>query len=246
MDKWTTDYLQSWQADFGNEPDAPHSLQFLEDLLSELKGLAHTQSAETTDSSSETVALSIIEAIKSRKNPEGALIDFQAVLFEAAISSPLDPSDLTEVTRLLVNCLPSPFREELKYQTCVNIRERWNGPDKPSPGKEIDLCIEEWISLNTFVAYLTRAHAVSLEDYALRTFNRAFDSETYLEHERIYHVPAAAAWISILGTDIYLWSSQNAGSNGSTGFTWPKWDKWKQGFEISSKSEIVLSNQEKS
>lgn len=111
------------------------------------------------------------------------------------------------------------------------------GPDKPSPGQEIDQYIEEWISLNTFVAHLTRVHAVSLEDYALRTLNRAFDSGAHLEDERIYHVPAAAAWISIMGEDIYLWSSQNVGSNRSTGFELSKWYEWKRSFETSSKSD---------
>lgn len=86
MDEWTMNYLQSWQADFGDEPDAQYFLRFLEDPLSELKGLAHTKSAETPDSSPETVASSIIATIKSQNNPDVALEDFQAVLFEAAMS----------------------------------------------------------------------------------------------------------------------------------------------------------------
>ncbi|OQE10600.1 hypothetical protein PENFLA_c087G03995 [Penicillium flavigenum] len=246
MDEWNISYLQSWQADFGDEPDAQHSLRFLKDILLELKGLSHTESAKTTDSSPETVASSIIATIKSQKNTDAALEDFQAVLFGAATSSLLDPSDLAKVTRLLINCLPAPFNKKLEHQISSNARERWNvGPEKPSPGKEIDQCIEEWISLNAFVAHLTRVHAVSLEDYGLRTLNRAFDAGAHLEDERIYYVPAAAAWVNILGGNIYLWSSQNAGDSGSTGFKWPKWDEWRRGFETSSKSDKFASKTRK-
>ena len=127
MDEWNIIYLRSWQADFGDEPDAQPSLRFLEDVLLELKGLSHTESAKTTDSSPETVASSIIATIKSQKDPDAALEDFQAVLFGAAISSLLDPSDLAKVTRLLINCLPAPFNKKLEHQISSNARERWNG-----------------------------------------------------------------------------------------------------------------------
>lgn len=97
-------------------------------------------------------------------------------------------------------------------------------------------CIEEWVSLNTFIAYLT--YTTPLQDYALRVFNRAFGSDIDLD-ERGYHIPAAAAWIDILGEDIYLWSSHSSGDNHNypSGFDMHEWHEWKRGFETCLNSD---------
>lgn len=109
------------------------------------------------------------------------------------------------------------------------------GPEKPTSSKGIDRCVKEWVSLNSFVAHLTRAHAVPLEDYALQTFSRAFGLESDLD-ENIYHIPAAAAWLNIMGQEIYMWSLQNPGEHSPSGFELQKWHEWKHGFEACSNS----------
>lgn len=117
MDKWTRKYLEEWQVDFGTEPNSEQSLRFLSDVLSTLK--------ELPSSGPETVA-----TIKSQPNLEDALVDFEAVLFEAAISSPLDSSSLARVIRLLVQDLPPPVSEWFQREIAQNARERWNGTSK--------------------------------------------------------------------------------------------------------------------
>ncbi|KAJ5481450.1 hypothetical protein N7475_000262 [Penicillium sp. IBT 31633x] len=236
MDAWTTKYLQSWADDFGDEPNFKQSLQFLDDVMSKLKELSDSKSTKTTTASPGAVASSIITYIKSQQNPEVALEDLQAVIFEAVISSSLSTIDLAAVTRSLVDNLPGPLSKKFELQLASNTRERWNGPDKPSSSKGMDQCVEEWVSLNTFVAHLTRVHAAPLEDYALRTLNRAFGPGVDL-NEKVYHVPAAAAWMDILGEDIYLWSSQSSRDNRPSGFRLHKWHEWKRGFETYSNSD---------
>lgn len=127
MDQWSTEYLQSWADDFKNEPDAKNSLLFLEDVLSELKRLPNSESSNTTTESPGAVALPIIRCIQSQKDPEMALEDLQAIIFEAVISSSLSANDLAEVMRSLLENLTSPLSKSLKHQLASNTRERWNG-----------------------------------------------------------------------------------------------------------------------
>lgn len=127
MDAWTTKYLQSWADDFGDEPNVKQSLQFLDNVMSKLKELSDSKSTKTTTASPGAVASSIITCIKSQQNPEVALADLQAVIFEAVISSSLSAIDLAAVTRSLVDNLPGPLSKKFKLQLASNTRERWNG-----------------------------------------------------------------------------------------------------------------------
>lgn len=127
MDAWTTKYLQSWADDFGDEPNFKQSLQFLDDVMSKLKELSDSKSTKTTTASPGAVASSIITYIKSQQNPEVALEDLQAVIFEAVISSSLSTIDLAAVTRSLVDNLPGPLSKKFELQLASNTRERWNG-----------------------------------------------------------------------------------------------------------------------
>lgn len=98
--------------------------------------------------------------------------------------------------------------------------------------------MKEWVSLNSFVAHLTRAHTMPLEDYALRTFNRAFGPDIDLD-EKPYHISAAAAWLDIMGQEIYKWSLQSSGEDPPSAFELQKWHEWKKGFEDCSNSDRV-------
>lgn len=119
MDEWTAKYLEEWQVDFGDEPNAEQSPRFIQDVLSALKQLP--------SSGVETVAPSVIATIKSQQDLEESLDYSQGVVFEAAVSSPLDSSDLAQVTRLLVQELPHPRNEWFQREFANNARERWNG-----------------------------------------------------------------------------------------------------------------------
>ncbi|OJJ83645.1 uncharacterized protein ASPGLDRAFT_127923 [Aspergillus glaucus CBS 516.65] len=218
MDEWTAKYLEEWQVDFGDELNAEQSLRFIQDVLSALKQLP--------SSGVETVAPSVIATIKSQQDLEESLDYSQGVVFEAAISSPLDSSDLAQVTRLLVQELPHPRNEWFQRKFANNARERWNGPDQPGPEKDLDQCIQEWISLNIFVAHLTRVQAAPLEDFALRTLNRAFDPGSYLSNEVEYQVPAGAAWMRNWGKELYVWKFSAI----KLGIDRARWNWWKRGF----------------
>ena len=127
MDAWTAKYLQSWVDDFGTEPDTKQSLQFLDEVTSELKGLPESKSTSTSTTSPAAVASAIIKILESKQNPEGALEDLLAVIFEAALSSPLSSTDLAEIIHSLVDNLPGPLSRKLELQLASNTRERWNG-----------------------------------------------------------------------------------------------------------------------
>lgn len=126
MDAWITQYLQSWADDFSHEPNAKQSLQFLTDVMSELKELSKSKSTKTITTNG--VSRSILALIKSQQNPEEAIIDLQALIFEVAVSSsPLSIIDLAEVTGSLIDNLPDPLSKMFELQLASNTRERWNG-----------------------------------------------------------------------------------------------------------------------
>lgn len=126
MDEWTTTYLQIWQSDFGNEPDAEPCFRFLETVLSELQRLSQ-EGPTNADPIHEKVSNSIIASITSLPDPDPGLEYVQDVLFDAAISSPSEPSSLANVTRQLIDNLPAPSNEKLEKEIASNTRERWNG-----------------------------------------------------------------------------------------------------------------------
>ncbi|RAL11502.1 uncharacterized protein BO97DRAFT_454024 [Aspergillus homomorphus CBS 101889] len=229
MDAWATGYLRTWQSDFADEPDAEIAFHFIESVLYELRRLSQEGPANR-EAIHETVSNSIIAAMTSLPDPEIGVEDIQGVLFEAAISSPSDPFSLANITRQLIDNLPAPWNEELEKGIAFNTRERWNGPDKPAAGTGTTKYIGKWVSLNSFAAHLTALNA-SLGHYGVWTLNRAFSPNTggYREDERLYHVPAAAAWIDILGGEIYRWSVQGD-------IPGEKWEQWKRGFEAVSQS----------
>lgn len=100
-------------------PMPEESLQFIKDVLTELKSFHHEKKDNIT---TETVALSIAAKINSQPEPTARdfLLRYHGILFNAAAShSPLDPSDLADITCLLAKELPSQlapqFRDELTW-----------------------------------------------------------------------------------------------------------------------------------
>lgn len=99
MDQWAAKYLEDWRADFGDEPDAEQCLRFQWAVLEALKTLS------SESSSHQQVASSITTAAEAQKDHlEGRSLQqcLQAILFEAATTSPLDPNDLANVILLFM------------------------------------------------------------------------------------------------------------------------------------------------
>ena len=74
----------------------------------------------------EAVASSIAARITSQ--PESIAVyfleNYYGFLFEAAATSPLDPSDLADATCLLAQKLPSPLAEKFQRELTWNARDR--------------------------------------------------------------------------------------------------------------------------
>lgn len=51
----------------------------------------------------------------------------------------------------------------------------------------------------------------------------------------MYHVPAAAAWIDVLGAEIYRWSVQGD-------LPGDKWEQWKRGFKAVSQPDAFSAD----
>lgn len=91
MDLWISAYLSEWYEDFSDELDVEHALQFNKTLLERLQELYNGQ-ADT-----QSTALSMITATKEQNDGSGSLEYVEAILFEAAVSSPLKPHQLAHL-----------------------------------------------------------------------------------------------------------------------------------------------------
>ncbi|KZF21460.1 hypothetical protein L228DRAFT_268941 [Xylona heveae TC161] len=232
MDQWSAKYLKDWQDDFAGEPDLVEDLHIQRNLLEALEGLYPSDS-----SSQQRAASSIATFVKSKSDPEESLILFQAILLDAATTSPLQPPDLAQVVVSFTSQLPGQASKKFYYEIACSVREKFNGPEKHNNNeKEKTKSIQAWIRLNAFVAYLTQLHACSLESYGLWTFYRVFDEENErLRREELdYHVPAAEAWVQIMGEELYQWTKldidrENKKDNQAL-VDRVRWDRWKHGF----------------
>lgn len=115
------------------------------------------------------------------------------------------------------------------------------------PAAEDELrCIQRWSRLNEFVAHLALSQVCGDIAYLMPMFvldptflSGPNNKDIMTKRELNYFVPAAAAWIEILGKDVYAWSVA-AGSRNVTEqdtdalslFTSEKWRMWKEGFRL--------------
>ena len=129
MDQWAAQYLDDWKTDFKNEPDIEASLRFLDGVLTSLKELIDINaSLKNSTSAHETIAATITHLVfHSNKQPEALLKDLQALIFEAAVNSPLDAGDIAKVTASFIQSLPPHLAGLLEDELCLNTRVRWRG-----------------------------------------------------------------------------------------------------------------------
>ena len=129
MDQWAAQYLNDWKTDFKSEPDIESSLRFLDGVLTSLKELININaSLKDSTSSHQTIASTVTHLVfHSNKQSEALLKDLQALIFEAAVNSPLDAGDIAKVTASFIQSLPPYLAGLLEDELCLNTRVRWSG-----------------------------------------------------------------------------------------------------------------------
>ena len=121
MNRWYERCLSDWL----DMPMSEKSLQFIKDVLMELKNFH-----EKKEITSETVALSI--AAKINLQPEPTAWDFlqryHGILFDAAAShSPFDPGDLANITCIIAKKILSQLAPRFRDELTWGAREDWDG-----------------------------------------------------------------------------------------------------------------------
>jgi len=126
-----------------------------------------------------------------------------------------------------------------------------------SEGSERQEIITIFVNLNKFEATLMRTHHptfASFDFWAIVVMREALESLEFNLEIQLPEalIPAAVAWVSILGPEMYSWdyefpygvnlSDRGRGGplwNGQHGFCKERWTLWKQRFtELSSSSEL--------
>ncbi|BCR89881.1 uncharacterized protein ACHE_51079A [Aspergillus chevalieri] len=105
-------------------PVPEKSLQFIKDVLTELKSFNGRDGITT-----ETVTLSIAAKINSQPEPTARdfLLRYHGILFDAAASqSPLDLSDIADITCLVAKELPSQLAPRFQDELTWGAREDWD------------------------------------------------------------------------------------------------------------------------
>lgn len=252
MDQWATQYLNDWKTDFKNEPDIESSLRFLDGVLASFKQLKTNTDLKEPTATHETIASRISHLVfHSDKKPEALLKDLQALIFEAAVNSPLDAGDVAKVTASFIQGLPPYLAGLLEDELCLNTRVRWSGmcqprtnikqrketitvnlshsvgPDMPDEKKSKAQYIQEWLSFNIFIAHLTNLNAAPLEEYGLLALERVVPP---INPRKIdYYIRAAEGWLRVWGKVIYVCSASE--KRDPDVFNQVKWDRWKDCFE---------------
>lgn len=248
---WASAYISELREDFQGEPDLELEVPFLQRILEYMRKF----SEERNDSRS--TAQSIVTAIREYSEVE-TLEVLEAVLLEAAMSSPLESARLAQLVASVFQQFQDPHQsEKARVGLGRNAAQRWNGEHgkafpleecrshpNPGPDKPLDehslvemVFIERWCRLNAFAAHLTQLQACPWSDLMLMTFNRAFTdgsaSTSITARELNYLSPAAAVWIDILGKEAYDWSVAGTDASGDVDkslFMADKWQLWKKGF----------------
>jgi hypothetical protein len=142
------------------------------------------------------------------------------------------------------------------------FRDEWNKRDIPSnPPDRRQKAISDLINMDKFMAHLmaTNEPVFAYSWFALLTFRTALETppEQLLPTEPLdAYIPAAAAWIEILGVEIYEWdeefeSGPLVGAPGMGGPLWKgkhafceeRWTLWRERFEEVARMEGELGEE---
>ncbi|KAL9029172.1 MAG: hypothetical protein Q9196_002566 [Gyalolechia fulgens] len=211
------------------------------------------------------------ESVWSADTPDPEYI--WSAMLATARQHPYDSPAIPALVALLgaIKAIPKPKQlrhEGLTYWTDlphlgIEIRENWNRViGEPDHSNRWTCTVEQWTSMNAFVAQLTVADVANYSLYCIWALRVALEDVpgqrssvgdvTDLDH----HVPAAAVWILVAGRVIYTewlrWGveeSEITGVKGGTlwgmrGFGPKRWVFWKDRFGWVARQEEVEVKEE--
>lgn len=136
------------------------------------------------------------------------------------------------------------------------FRDEWNATVPAGPSDARHAAINQIINRDTFAARLmaTKEAVFAYSWFALITLRGALETPAdQLSPENLEAlIPAAAAWISILGSEIYKWDEDfdgNSGTNlgrggplwkGKHGFCKERWQLWRERFEQLAGTDVEI------
>ncbi|CAG8199396.1 unnamed protein product [Penicillium nalgiovense] len=181
-------------------------------------------------------------SLEDESDPEGGITSLWSLIFKCAYKYPEHHDKLVNVLvqlSKLPNAKTSNGEPILLYDMQVwkdlpmfgwQFRDEWNASVPAGPPDARQKAISRIINRDKFTARLmaTKEPVFAYSWFALITLRDAL--ETPVDQSSAGNlealIPAAAAWISILGADIYQW---NEGFDGALGKGGPLW-KGQQGF----------------
>ncbi|KAJ5581519.1 hypothetical protein N7535_000139 [Penicillium sp. DV-2018c] len=135
------------------------------------------------------------------------------------------------------------------------FRDEWNKNVPAGPPDRRRSAISQIINRDKFVARLmaTGEPVFAYSWFALITLREALETpaEEMAPVSLEPWVPAAVAWISILGKEIYEWNEEFDGAlgrggplwRGKYGFSKERWQFWRERFEYLSSTELVSGDE---
>ncbi|KAJ5131441.1 uncharacterized protein N7515_007480 [Penicillium bovifimosum] len=135
------------------------------------------------------------------------------------------------------------------------FRDEWNKNVDASPPDRRQSTISQIINRDKLVARLmaTKEPVFAYSWFALITLREALETPTEeLSPESLEAlIPAAAAWISILGKEIYEWNEEFDGAlgrggplwEGRHGFSKERWQLWRKRFGDMARTELAIGDE---
>lgn len=205
--------------------------------------------------------------ISLREDVETSVVQLWVLLVNTALDGPGHHDKLVDVLADLSNLPDAQAADQpiLIHNMQVwrdlpmlgwHFRDQWNGPSVPSsPPDRRQRAISKFINLNRFAALLmaTDEPVFDYAWFALVTLRMALETPLADSSPRDSPdatVPAAAAWIEILGVEIYEWEEVfgRAGAGGPlwkgvSGFCEGRWKLWRERFGELARTETGLGDE---
>ncbi|EKV04159.1 ras GTPase activating [Penicillium digitatum] len=194
---------------------------------------------------------------------EGGISSLWSLLFKCAYNSPEHHDKLVSVLvqlSKLPNAKASNGDSILLYDMQVwkdlpmlgwQFRDEWNATVPAGPPDSRQNAISRIVNRDKFTAHLmaTKEPVFAYSWFALITLRGALETPADRSSGGNLEalIPAAAAWITILGADIYRWNKGSDGNlgkggplwKGQHGFSQERWQFWKERFGELAKFEEI-------
>ncbi|KAJ5970270.1 uncharacterized protein N7479_000188 [Penicillium vulpinum] len=229
-------------------------LAILEDLFSD--SVSAQQAAEYLAS------ISLADDLE----PEGGITSLWRLIFKCAYKFPEHHDKLANMlVRLskLPNAKSSNGESILLYNMQVwkdlpmlgwQVRDEWNATVPAGPPESRQNAISRIINRDKFTAGLmaTKEPVFAYSWFALITLRDTLETPEQSSARNLEAlIPAAAAWISILGAEIYQWNEEFDGALGRGGPLWKgqhgfckeRWQFWKERFGELAVIEVEIGDE---